>query len=823
MILLLLSAPGLSATLTVGSGGYATISAAVSAAADGDTLAIDAGTYAECVSLAGKDLTLQGAGAGSTLLTGDGSCDVALAMDLGETATVADLTLDNPAGQGFTVQGGTVVLSNVTVQNGGDPMLRGGGGSVTDADLTLDGCTFQDNQAQVGGHLAATGSHLAISNSTFSGGSSLYGGALYVASALSLEVTDSTFTGNQSTTSGGVLVTDTVTSVTFSGTTFEDNAAKESGGVFYAYNTGTITWTDSTFQGNTAGGYGGVGYCPTASLTISGCTFEDNQSTSTNGGAVVVTNGDLQVDDSSFSSNQAASHGGALMVFQGSLIGSNLSFEGNTSSTGYGGAIYVNGIGGSYGLSLSDVSFEANSAGGTGGGLYGQSLAEVVLQGARFASNSANAGGALGFTYVASTSVTGNTFCANTAANGGAAYVANYSTASTIDVWSNNLLQDNTASENGGGIYVAVDHKLDWINNTLVGQEAGGLGGAIYIDNAGLNATNNLIAWTAAGDGLSVSADAYPVTLQYNDWYGNTDVDAGAGTGLILGDNGNIADDPGVVAYSDDGDCTNDDLGLADGSALIDAGDPGLLDVDGSISDIGANGGPGGSSPDDDADGVVNNKDCADADAAIFPGAAEICDGIDNDCDGLVDLDDDGLDDGIVTCWADGDGDGYGAGEGLQRCEISATCVAQDGDCDDADPLVVPGAAEGIGDAIDQDCDGGELCYQDGDGDGYRPDEETTVASSDLSCDGAGEASPTDPTGDCDDADPSVYPGAADPDLDCAADRDPGDGPKPEEACTCAASGEGAPLWAGVLLLAAVARRRQPGLRRSRARASARP
>jgi hypothetical protein len=74
-------------------------------------------------------------------------------------------------------------------------------------------------------------------------------------------------------------------------------------------------------------------------------------------------------------------------------------------------------------------------------------------------------------------------------------------------------------------------------------------------------------------------------------------IDAGGYFYVGDGIDGHVVADPGFVSWSADGDCSNDDLRLASGSALRDAGDPKILDPDGSRSDIGAYGGP--EAPDD--------------------------------------------------------------------------------------------------------------------------------------------------------------------------------------------------------------------------------
>ena len=161
---------------------------------------------------------------------------------------------------------------------------------------------------------------------------------------------------------------------------------------------------------------------------------------------------------------------------------------------------------------------------------------------------------------------------------------------------------------------------------------------------------------------------------------------------------------------------------------------------------------------------VADNSDCDDTNPDINPGAAEICNGVDDNCNSLIDDADPGIT-GQPTWYADADGDGFGdVGETLTACNQPADYVADNTDCDDTNSDINPDATE-ICNGVDDNCNsliddadpgitGQPTWYADADGDGFGDIGETLTACNQP----AGYVA--DDT-DCDDTNPDIYPGAA--------------------------------------------------------------
>ena len=211
------------------------------------------------------DLTINGSGAGTTIIDGGG---------LGRVFHIPGASIVNISG--VTVQGGNLEGVGGGILNSGTLTLTGiaiisnrasrGGGIFNngEATLTVMGSTVGDNSAGAGGGIASAGT-LVLADSTISNNSGSGGGGIY--NYTTVRLTRSTVSGNSATLGGGVVNAGTLT---VDNSSISGNRASRSGGGIWNMEASTLALTDSTVNGNSAGDGGGIMTEGSADIQLAG-------------------------------------------------------------------------------------------------------------------------------------------------------------------------------------------------------------------------------------------------------------------------------------------------------------------------------------------------------------------------------------------------------------------------------------------------------------------------------------------------------------------------------------------------------------------------
>ena len=290
-----------------GSDDSTAIDGAANDTAAGGTLHFCPGTYDvnATIVLTGKDITLSGASATTTILDGRATWTSGAYVSggvqilySGDDVVIHNLTFRH----GFATSGGAISATTVTLTNSifTDNSATTYGGAIRAGTVTVTSSTFTNNTAYGGGAIDANTA--TVTDSTFASNSATYSGGAIDASTAT--VTNSTFTDNSATTYGGGAINAVTIAVTTS--TFTSNTGNDGG----AINAETVIATSSTFTNNSAN-YGGAisGY---VTATVTNSTFMKNSAESS-GGAVITYNG--MIARSRFTRNTAGEHGGAVALW----------------------------------------------------------------------------------------------------------------------------------------------------------------------------------------------------------------------------------------------------------------------------------------------------------------------------------------------------------------------------------------------------------------------------------------------------------------------------------------------------------------------------
>ena len=528
LLLCCFAATGQAATLTVPAG-YATIALAITAAVNGDTILVAAGTYSERINYGGKNITIQSvSGAAATTIRGDNSNNPVVTFATAENATAIldGFTIDNQAAansltRGIYISGATPTIKNSIITGNaaanttpsGTNCNGGGGMCIIDSAPTLDNVTVRANTA-----------------------ANRSGCGIYIMGA-----------------AGGA----TITNSTIGGTASGDGnlcTNGQGGGIYYTGSTtGTLSISNSNIQynqGNTNGG-GIFATTITNQISVSDTTVRNNfTGTSGDGGGIyVMTNAPISITDVTVSNNIARS-GAGILVFNGAdvVIGGNTVIDNNDTNnctSGDGGGIYATTAGSTVTMTGGSIT---NNGARWGSGVYLTSSAAVTLTDVTITSNSSACGNNNGGGIHAN----GGTLTAdrikvrgNSGLNGGGVYAL----ASAVVTIKNSDITGNVATTDGGGALVSGTTTLNIYNSTVAGNYAGGGangGGGVRNNAATLNITNGIVYGNTAAINAGISTSG-TTSINYSSYQ------AIAGACSSCANNRGLGEDPLFLALSQAG------------------------------------------------------------------------------------------------------------------------------------------------------------------------------------------------------------------------------------------------------------------------------
>lgn len=432
-----------------------TITEAIEAARNGDTILVHAGYYYEDVDFDGKEI----------LLIAPQGPDLTAIIASGSSTAVTFQNGEGPSTilSGFQIVGGSSPTAggNILCDNGSSPRITGciivagsapkGGGiaCLNRSSPVIQDCIIVSNTGyQQGGGIHVEGSRPTIVANTIQQNSAPYGGGIHLGSSRAT-VAGNTFLENLSSLGGGGLHATGQAGPFLTDNTFTLNSGDVGGGA--AVMTFEATIQDNVFDQNDAGLGGGLYLRYGPGEPVTGNDFSGNTSTY-HGGGLYAEWGSVVLNDSSFLGNQAGDNGGGLYGYDVDLLVRDTVIRGNSADGGGGGLAGDDAF-----LRLEDSVVSFNVAGSDGGGLH-------------------LAGG------------------------------------SQDHVLVNGVIHDNQASGDGGGLYL--DYADAWLTNvTITRNDATGYGGALAAMGGSWPRLTNTILWDddAFAD-LEIHTDGSPVT-----------------------------------------------------------------------------------------------------------------------------------------------------------------------------------------------------------------------------------------------------------------------------------------------------------------------
>ncbi len=465
-LLLLLAAPFAVAEIIEVPLQQPTIQDAVTAAADGDTVLVAAGTYVENIDLLGKAVTLISADGPETTILDGGQA--------GSTITVSAPPVARAPGDGQTA-----VIEGFTITGGHSEF--GGGIAVIEAGVLISGNVISGNTAGYsGGGIDLTRAVATVSGNLISSNSAVRrGGGIYAGNSVLV------FTGNE--------VLDN----------FTDDPFTSAGGGVYLDDHSTGEISNNTVAGNTSVGGGGVAIRLYSSALVMNNLIDGNHGIRHGGGIATKIYSNAILVGNTITNNLGDRMGGGVYIRKmNDLILIDNEITNNSSALG--GGVWIN---------QSTPEFhgnriENNEAFTSGGGVMANETSAPVFTGGRISGNFAPLGGALRVALDSSAALDGVAVTGNLATMGGDGAGIAVTDSGTMATMVNCLLAENAAGGSGGAVSVNRG-MVSMFNCTVAGNSAAGTGGGLDAADEGTADVANSIMWDngtdMAGPGITVS------------------------------------------------------------------------------------------------------------------------------------------------------------------------------------------------------------------------------------------------------------------------------------------------------------------------------
>jgi len=480
---LLFSAPTYAATWTVASdesGDFSSIQSAIDAALSGDRIEVEPGTYDGVIQPLGKAVHLVSTqGSESTFLSSSGGAAVLqFGVEDGPELVVEGFTLVNPEGRGMVSEWGSPTLVDLVFEGLGSAVLDGGAVAILGGNPSFERAVFRKNKGQNGGALHVESAEVLLRDCAFDENEADVGAAIW-GQDLILNDEKGTYDFNVSLGSGGAIYLQGVSDASFDGGRFWSNVSSDRGGAVHATSgPGTLSFSSVDFTSNESANAGGALYAEYlySNIRLDSCHFDANDALWDAGAGVharLYTG--LDIRDSVFEDHVTSQQGGAVyQYYGGDFFCESSLFDDNHAWSG--GAARLRDLYGSGEVAIEGCVFSENSSIHEGGGLAIDDVDSVQIHFSAFERNQAGdvaTGGGLWLVRSDTASLIGNVFLGNRAGFGGGMSLQESDSLRGPFLLGNNLFIENVA-DHGGGLLVQetprpqddVDYGSFWTNDS---------------------------------------------------------------------------------------------------------------------------------------------------------------------------------------------------------------------------------------------------------------------------------------------------------------------------------------------------------------------